>query len=449
MPATQQQIEEFYAKVKEKVINHFESESDRLEYEVGDRNYLKESAAPLFGENSFENQFDYKKAAQLVYMTNTKIPTNAKEENELNTLAEELDYDFEAWSEAFNKKANQECQKLANDPYFQYYARDYLLNHPYDGLIDGFSTNEFASDYLTFRKKVEKATNNWIDIISDSDLMEVQSTIMKKVEVHSKNSPVEDEIVTPTSNVKDAVDAIVCKTLMSKAGQTAFFKGVNTTTDKYYNTESGDYDDVTKYSENDLKKRIDTMREEIVKDPLFTEIVGSGKYKVNEISSAYMKAVNLDMNKRIKNEKSHNKQLAADSVKRSKYIEHLNGQNNVISEDEFKKIKDIYENLVEFNEGKKPSKLMKNLMDVYKEIIDGNDRGAAGLYKLNQAALNYYNDRQGTFFYPFTDNGKARLSSVESLIKITEPKMKSINKEFENANKTVENPKSEQAILPH
>ncbi|MBQ4232599.1 MAG: hypothetical protein II699_04910, partial [Lachnospiraceae bacterium] len=72
----------------------------------------------------------------------------------------------------------------------------------------------------------------------------------------------------------------------------------------------------------------------------------------------------------------------------------------------------------------------------------------ADINELNKAALSYYKERQGLIFSPFTDNGKARLDLVESLIRFTNKEMKAYLKaedEFiHNKNNVAEAPKVEE-----
>ena len=435
--ANPEQKKDFYEKVDKKVAQFFGKEVEKVSASLASRGYINENAAPLFGEDSFDNQFNYMDAAKLYYMKTAKLP----KADEQDALAEECDYDFEQWSEKFTDISNKECSKLAKDPYFQSFVRDYFLEK--DPYVNGkkVDTDDFVNDYKAFVRDNEKAVSDWgTDIVPASDEMSTKSTI--KVVIRSNLSMMDhyiNDIVNPKSRITGAVDYIICKTLLSDAADKSFFNGVTTTVENIYNRKTGNNDiEMVKYSDNQLNERVKKMRDEIINDPLFKEVVATGKYKVKEVRDAYMKAVNLDINRKIKADKAYTKSLKHDTVKNNAYIDYVNGIDNLIDKDELSSIKKIYSDLKKYNEGKNPSDQMKKLMDVLDEVCESNSMNAAAVHKLNEAALDYYNDRQGIFFYPFTDNGKGRLASAEKLIKITEPKISKMNKEFEAANKKAE-----------
>ena len=96
-------------------------------------------------------------------------------------------------------------------------------------------------------------------------------------------------------------------------------------------------------------------------------------------------------------------------------------------------VSEVYENLKEYNKGKKPSEYMKKLMNSLKDVAGdlekGNKVSAKKLDTLNKAALKYHDKRKGIFFGPTSDKGQMRLDEVQRLVMKTDKYVKEAIKE--------------------
>ncbi len=444
--ATLEQKREFYKKVQEQIATFIATEKSKVANQLGSKGYIHENAAPLFGEDSYENQFDYNAAAKLVFFETVKLPKEIEEGKEVdnatkeaNALAEKHDYDFDAWAEDFQTKANETCKNLANDAYFQCYARDFLMKKGASLRED--ATADFANGYIEYTKKVEKAADVWDSPIVASDEMSSKSTIQTMLKSKLRNlndSMFIDQEVKPDKNVANAVNMVICKTLLTKAADAMFYVGITHTVENEYNMRDPmNPIKVTKYSDNQIAERCEQMKKEIINDPLFRETIATDNIKLKDVYDTYMKKVNFDINKKINAEKSRTRDLQSDPATWEKFTTFAKNKKGVYTTKQLESIQSVYNNLTNLNEGKEPTTAMKNLMNALEKVV-GGDKSATALNTLNKAALNYYNDRQGIFFSPFTDLGKGRLREVGKLVRITEPLMKDVTKEFEKEQRAPE-----------
>ncbi len=408
----------------------------KFSHSISSKGYVPQNMAPLFGPDSYEEQFPYQDAAKLYLFSTMNMPKDpdaVEYENQkiVYALAKKQDFKFENFEEEYGYAFNEKGKELVNDPCFRRYVRDYCISHN-NHAKEAFDANEFAKGYDDNLKKQAEATKAWSNLISESDEFSAKNTVeatVKSAVNDIDNGFLHGESVSPTKNVKPAVDYIVAKSILGKAADATFFQGLHTKESYEYNMKTGQNDiHRVLYSDNDMKVRIDQMRKQILEDPLFKETISQEGMKLENVYDAYKTKVNQRINDKIhQNEKQHDKLL-----KDKFYYQKLSGfakkVDKALSEEEMNNLKDLYNGLKEFNKGKDPSDEMKALTDALDNMID-NPNGI-NLINLNNAALKYYDKRQGTFFSPFTDKGKARLGTVEKMISITSPKTDKLNKDF-------------------
>ncbi|MCR5282062.1 MAG: hypothetical protein K6E18_01725 [Lachnospiraceae bacterium] len=434
--------------IQEKIVPHVESLIKKAKDNITEKKYVHQNMAPLFGEDSYENQFLYKDAAKLYVLKTARFPYahNTSEEDpeqeKANRQADDLNYDFTKWEEAFTKDLNQKCGELEKSPYFRRFVRDYCISH--NGTIldtqTPFNENEFVEHYQTYHKNIQKASENKFgSLIPETDSTSTISNIQTLMK--SKIKDIESGLnssgkVSPTENVSDAADYIIAKTITGKAAKATFFKGISSTTTMTYNPKTGDNDiPYITYNDNEMHQRAELMKQQILSDPLFQETIAEENQKLTNVYDSYKAKVNSEINKNIKKQNATDQRLTKDKFEFTRYSNYLKEQGNVLDQDTIAYLKRLHDGLEEYNKGKKPSDEMKELMDNLKAVVKDNAKDAVSLYNLNRSALKYYDKRQGIFFSPFTDEGKARLETVGNIIKITGGKMKQIDKQY---NKTKE-----------
>ena len=208
-----------------------------------------------------------------------------------------------------------------------------------------------------------------------------------------------------------AANRIVADTLLSPAAEKTFYTDTK----------------LLKDGEPDQKlvnKAFIEMRDQVINDPIFREVLVT-RPETDKVVELYRKAVNKEINKKIKAEKADIARRKENTSLDSAFKKFGEEEAIAISEEEYKQILDAKKKLEQFNEGKKPSDHMKRLITALDNVIreygkDGDNIKVNTLTELNSASLNYYNKRQGILFSPLTDNGKARYATVEKLTFVTD-----------------------------
>ena len=212
-----------------------------------------------------------------------------------------------------------------------------------------------------------------------------------------------------------------------------------------------------KYSLDQVNKAVVEMRNQVINDPIFEEVM-SQHLPVSEVVSAYKAQVKAAVNERIADQKRIDKELKANKGQ-EKEAQQMSQITVSLDEKEYQSIRNTYDRLVVYNEGKKPSEEMKKMMNALKVALNrdeklqgrGFERQHDGTYQikadvmneLNKATLNYYKERQGRLFAPFTDAGKARLGAVEKMSFVTDNAMRGVRAKMENMkNKEAVQPKT-------
>ena len=224
----------------------------------------------------------------------------------------------------------------------------------------------------------------------------------------NKISAIDPKKVLDKNDKNLACDFVIAKMLKKESAKTSFYGHFVTSFNDDMNVEKANM-------------QIDAIRDKMMKDPVFDSVFSNG-LTAKDFYGVYMKAVNTDINRRIKVEKNINKELQENASLADRQQEYLDNNYIELTKEERDSISTIRNNLKQFNKGKKPSELMKNLMDSF-EVLDTNRKYSnvimADIDDLNKCALAYYETRQGKVMGPVTDNGKSRLHEVEKLIKVT------------------------------
>jgi hypothetical protein len=430
------EVDKIISKAKDDLFPKVEEKVDELTNKIKGKNYVHQNMAPLFGEDSYENQFDYKSLAQVYALKSVRLPDysfdNPESEHpkqiQANKKAEEFD-NYEAWLDNYTAEVNQKSVETANSPYFQRFTRDYFKKS--NGDTSFFYPSDFAKEYEAYEAKIEKAAKNSENMVVGVGESHTMSTIQKIVNgniTDCESGVFSNDPADPTKNSVTAANYIIAKTMTSKAAKATFFNGLSEEVKENLDMKGNSHKE-TYYRDTEVEKRINTMKKQILKDPLFQETMSMEGVKIKDVYSTYKAKVNAEINRKIKSNAVAEKTINKDKNYLD-YQNYMTKKTNVIDEESMKEIQNVYKSLQEYNKGKKPSDEMKDLMNSLKPLAENNDKSMEALSILNKAAMKYYDKRQGLFFSPFTDNGKARLDSVEKLVRITNPKMEGLRKEF-------------------
>ncbi len=390
-----------------------ETLKDDIRKKINDKGYFNRNMEPLFGLDSYENQFDYGNVAKMYVLNTFKLPSAEQKSKDL-----------------FETEVTGRAKELEKDPYFRRLVRDYCVTIG-KGTGRDFKDEEFVQKYEAFKTQMEQSTKMWSSIVTSVGDYSSQDRVeqLVKGEMEGIGSRCGDEMVYPPRYTKEAVDTIVCQTILSKGAKAYFYNGMAKSTEYEFNMKTGQKDiEKTVYSDQDLEKRIKIMRKQILDDPLFKETMAEEGMTVNKVYDSYKAKVKARINDKIRADKMTDKKFEKNKDEYGNYHSFLQDK-NPIDDDTLKEIENLKKGLEEFNKGKEPSDLMKNLTTRLDTFIAKGGNGV-DLYMLNKAALKYYEGRQGTFFSPVTGMGKARLGTVEKLIRITQPAMEKLNAEY-------------------
>ncbi len=426
----------FYNQLGE-VSKNITNEVEELEQEIGAKHYDNENRAVLQGLDYYENQFDYQKAAKLYVLKTARLPQkDIEKEGAPEQMAAENNYDLDQWERAFRKDLNKKAAELSRSAYFQYFVRDYLVKGSEAG--HPFSPDGFAKAYDEYVEKTKEATKEWTDLIPDMEegnlsITHAQALARQAIREAEKYRP--DEKVSPTKNVKEAVDYIIAQSICTDVAEHTFFKGIPSGKENLRNPEKNKFEEVTLYNQHQLAQRVFSMRKQILEDPVFQSTITEGHVTLKDVNKAYRKNLGLETNKKIRQEKNKISKLDKQG-KTQQYESFLQKKDNTFDKEQMEQLKQLHDELKSLNEGKDPSDQMTALMNALETVANGN-RSAVAAANLNKAAMDYYSDRQGIFFSPFTDKGKARLEASQKLIRITSPAIKKLDQEFAAENKQV------------
>ena len=230
------------------------------------------------------------------------------------------------------------------------------------------------------------------------------------------------------SDFLSAANLIVTDTLINSASDKTFFA-----------TESLKYGNGNNYDVHKVNEAFIAMRDQVIKDPIFEELM-TRRISGDKIVSAYKAAVKAAVNEKIASQNSIDKALKKDENAKNKQLYNYMKIDATVEQADFDMIRDTYEKIKKYNEGKKPSDEMKRLTAALEKVTKSakpeKENGdvkvnAIHLDELNKATLGYYSARQGRVFSPFTDAGKARLGAVEKLAFTTDRLMNGVKAKAE------------------
>ena len=336
---------------------------------------------------------------------------------------------------AEKRRIDKEMNDLAKNLDFQGYVRQALA-----GGALAFDKEEFTKGFEEYKKKVAAARKT---AVSDYSLMfgrfktinevyEVPPEAEKPIGPEDVEQYTDIEPITRTE-VKSAADKLIYS--INSRGKVFAQTDINEARDlviaNVFKSSNFDATMLMGYEGNennlpvdDINRKVIEMRKELSADPIFQKLLAR-RISRAEFYDVYKMTVNREVNKKIDAEKKRAKDYKKN---RSSYLSHKNYMKNTIIEiDEKTKnlIVEIVDELKSINGNKKPSEYMKKLLDTYDRFIEKYNENNGNLSlenmdELNRAALAYYSERQGTIFSPFTDKGKARLSNVGKLVRVTE-----------------------------
>ena len=336
---------------------------------------------------------------------------------------------------AEKRRIDKEMNDLAKNPDFQGYVRQALA-----GGALAFDKEEFTKGFEEYKKKVAAARKT---AVSDYSLMfgrfktinevyEVPPEAEKPIGPEDVEQYTDIEPITRTE-VKSAADKLIHS--INSRGKVFAQTDINEARDiviaNVFKSPNFDATMLMGYEGNennlsvdDINRKVIEMRKELSADPIFQKLLAR-RISRAEFYNVYKMTVNREVNKKIDAEKKRAKDYKKN---RSSYLSHKNYMKSTIIEIDEKTHNEIIEIVGEIksiNGVKKPSEYMKKLIDAYERFIEefNENNGNISLEnmdELNRAALAYYSERQGTIFSPFTDKGKARLSNVGKLVRVTE-----------------------------
>ncbi len=216
-----------------------------------------------------------------------------------------------------------------------------------------------------------------------------------------------------------AANLIVADTLLKSSSDMTFFDADNLKANKGYDI-------------NKVNEAIVNMREQVINDPLFQEVMQ--KYTTGDrIVADYKAAVKAEIKEKIKVQKQLDQKMKKDKAQAEAEKNKFDETNVTVEKNDLELIRDIYQKIEKYNKGKDPSDEMKRLTKALGDVTENAENqgegytvNAAKLDELNKATLGYYSARQGKVFSPFTEAGKARLGAVEKLAFTTDRIMKGV-----------------------
>ena len=346
-------------------------------------------------------------------------------------------YTPEQYQQAIEKGRND----FIRNPFFEkYFTTEVDINYIfYNGLERVFNNYKESCDI--FAKDLRFNVNSFLGAnLKNAPLSydQVKDRCQKKSEriIRSKGGDARFTL----NEYMDAIDLVIAKTLTTKAAKKTIF-------DKCLS------DDNVNIDPKKLDERINLMRWEIRNDPKFLTIIEKQVSRDN-FYKEYRRAVNDEINMKIKDADRRKKELEKDQKKREYAKSFLDSTSYNLAPDKIEMIQTTYADLVHLNKGKNPSEYMEKLIDAYEKIIIeiSTDKGfvkASTINNLQKAALKYYDKRQGLITGPTSERGQARLEAVEKLIRNIEPVMKAINKDFNKGYKQFTASKTRAAAQQH
>ena len=322
-------------------------------------------------------------------------------------------YDYTKMCEA-KKELDKEIDKLASDRDFRGFTKwllaqgDKWLKANRKQLLYGINEDldEYREQLAVMRKFPNKrrlfGEPDYSIPVDKADIRKKADKFIKMVESND-NKEVFDQF-----DSNDACDYIIAQVFKGPNFEETILSDHNTTNGRKKVTTM----DV-------LSAHVTNMRSRIMEDKVFLDLL-TERHDRKNFYSIYKAEVKKQINKSIGEEPSKSTEYIKTeqdrqfhNAYRRKHIIKLYGDTEIFLDSMTQSIKKI-------NEGKKPSKLMKELIKALDKVntLDGKIT-FADMEKLNKAALNYYKDRQGWILSPVTDKGKARLFHVEELAKVT------------------------------
>ena len=339
------------------------------------------------------------------------------------------------------KAIDNDINTLANDADFRGYVKEVLSKN--DKSL--FEKDVFKSGWENYQldlKNMRENTKDWIMFGSNQDMEADLSTtsvarVKAVVNVLISETYKGGKVFTQRDEM-EACDHVIAKVF---AGPT-FDKNL-LGSEMGADTEEGAF-----IFNSSLNLQVRDMREQLKNDPVFKRTLAE-RVDRKSFFDVYKANVKKEVNKFIKAEAEADKAFENNQSRKAQHEKYMKETPVKFT----KAMRDFYSDIQSFledtNGTKKPSKYMKRLMNALDKVLDRkHETKVADINELNKAALSYYKERQGLIFSPFTDNGKARLDLVESLVRFTNKEMKAYLKaedEFiHNKNNVAEAPKVEE-----
>ena len=342
-----------------------------------------------------------------------------------------VDHEIEIWNCNYSyqkcvdeKKAiEKDIKKLTDNRDFRGYVNEVLAKgdeklFEKDAFLSGWEAYQLEISQIRENQKVEVMFGD-----KKAESIEYDNSTTNKEQVKDKVNAIIDASIRKNKVFTQRDEIEACDFIIAKVFAGPTYDKTYLNSELGANTEEGAFifNSVLDYQVND-------MREAILKDPVFLNTL-SERVDRKSFFDVYKNNVKKEINKKITAEKKEDKKYLENADKKALHEKFMKETKVDIS----KKKRDFYEEvrdaLTDINKSKKPSKYMKRLMNALKNVVGKDSVNAEAINELNKAALSYYKERQGIFFSPFTDNGKARLDYVENLIRLTDKEMKDIRKE--------------------
>ncbi|MBR4759265.1 MAG: hypothetical protein IK078_03855 [Lachnospiraceae bacterium] len=345
--------------------------------------------------------------------------------------------------QAHNDRVKASKEEIEKDPFLAPYFANYVKGPNIEETFKANQGRDFGSGYQNYKVMI----NNLKDAVTSS-----QESLVKVPQGQEKDSYSIDEIrqlcekslsdtrqipkVSLDQHMRQAADYVALSFLVSQGAKRMFFgKGTNWSDQNEANMRGLKADANGQYKLEDVNKAAINMRNALLEDEAFVATLMKGG-KLTDLYESYTKQVRTAINEKTRQQEAAPKVPAAQ------------GETYTLTEkdlDYFKKTKKEIDSLYRSG-GKYKSDYMKNLSAALDTVItqaqaDPEDHKVIKVEKndldnLSKHARIYYKERQGRFFDPVTDRGKARLEVVENMIRKTD-KMVEGNKE---ARKNNQNP---------
>lgn len=225
-------------------------------------------------------------------------------------------------------------------------------------------------------------------------------------------------------NMRDAANKVALCFVAGKGAKRMFFgKGTDWKNEDQKNMRPLQAQNDGTYRLSEVNIAIRQMRDNLLQDEIFLRTLKNGG-NLSDLYDQYKKNVRDSINEKIREQEAKQKD-------KSKSQQPVKGDIEISQKDVEYMKKTIAElDTLYKSGGKFRSDYMKNLVASMNSFVSEAEEGKkigdkvvmkkATVEAVRDKALTYYNKRQGTFFNPVTDRGKARLEVVENLVRKTD-----------------------------